>query len=375
LNTGGSLIQILPRAPGDCGGVGDYSRQLARRLREAHGITSTFISAAPIESSRTADGFAILSPLRTLSEVVESRTALLLHYVNYGYDPHGVPVWLPSVLRRLQKAGGGRLVTIFHELYAAGSWRQSAFWLRPVQKHIARAIARLSATSIVSNETQAAQLEQLASGTQIVVQPVTSNFGEPSLSLTELAERDPHRWIICGGTELLERSLTSFLPNAPRITAPYSPRELFVVGGTDSEEIRARLARLQAIQTHYHSKVDGSVAAQILSTCAFAWIDYFHQPDVPMATILKSGVFAAFCAHGVIPAFPHDGSAIHLGQDTLPGPFFVTEARQNLPAEPERARVAQSLHDWYRRNASSQRLAETVAAAIDRSAQPYQPCP
>jgi hypothetical protein len=361
-------MQILPRAPGDCGGVGDYSRQLARRLQELHGITSTFVSAAPAGSPRSIDGFKVLSPLRAISDVIERPAALLLHYVNYGYDPHGVPVWLPSVLRRLRNAGGGRLVTIFHELYAAGSWRQSAFWLRPVQKQIARTVARLSATSIVSNEIQAAQLERLASGTYIVVQPVASNFGEPSLSSAALTERDPHRWIICGGTQLVERSLTSFLQNAPLIPAAYSPRELFVVGGPDRAEIRARLDGLRNIRTHYHPNVDHSLAAEILSTCAFAWIDYFHQPDVPMATILKSTVFAAFCAHGVIPVFPHADSLIQLRKDRLPGPFFVTGSGQNLPSEPERAAVAQSLHDWYRRNASSDQLAETVAAAIGRSA-------
>ena len=312
-------------------------------FRKLHGITSTFVSAAPTNSSTTVDGFEILSPLRTVSEIIDPQPALLLHYVNYGYNPHGVPVWLPSVLRRLQNACGGRLVTVFHELYAAGSWRQSAFWLRPVQMHIARKVARLSAISIVSNEIQQAQLEQLAPGANVVLQPVASNFGEPALSFAELAERDPHRWIICGGTELVERSLTSFLQNAPLIAAPFSPRELFVVGGVEKEGIRARLGGQQDIRTHYHPNVEARLAAEILSTCAFAWIDYFHQPGVPMATILKSTAFAAFCAHGVIPVFPHDGSPIHLRQDTLPGPFFVTGSGQNLPSEAG-ARAGRSIH-------------------------------
>jgi hypothetical protein len=359
----GRLLQIVPRAPDDCGGVGDYARQLACRLQELRGITSTFVSAAPT-SSTTVDGFEVLSPLHNVSRVMNPPPALLLHYVNYGYDSHGVPVWLPSVLRRLQKACGGRLVTIFHELYAAGSWRQSAFWLRPLQMHIARKLARLSAISMVSNEIQQAQLEQLAPETKVVLQPVASNFGEPALSFADLAERDPHRWIICGGTELVERSLASFRQRAPLIAAPFSPRELFVVGGSERAEIHGRLGGSQDIRTHYHPNVEGSLAAEILSTCAFAWIDYFHQAYVPMATILKSTAFAAFCAHGVIPVFPHHGSPIHLRQDKLPGPFFVTGSGQNLPSEQERVPVAQSMHLWYRRNASSLRLAETVATVI-----------
>jgi hypothetical protein len=368
MSSGGSLLQIVPRAPDDGGGVADYARQLARRLRESYSINSTFVSATPSSLSETGDGFKLLSPLRAIYNTVDITTGLLLHYVNYGYDPRGLPVWLPSVLSRLQHTAGRRLVTIFHELYAAGSWRQSAFWLSPLQKRIARAVARLSAVSIVSNETQRAQLDRLAPGTHIVVQPVTSNFGEPSLSLTDVSERDPHRWVICGGTELIERSVTSFLQRAPRISVACSPRELFVIGGRDSTAIRAKLARLPGIQAYYRPSVDVTVAAEILSTCAFAWIDYFSQPRVPIATILKSGSFAALCAYGVIPVFPHDGSPIHLREDTLPGPFFVTEAGQNLPPAPERAQVAQLLHDWYCRNASSERLAATIVAAIERAA-------
>jgi hypothetical protein len=368
MSSGGSLLQIVPGAPDDGGGVADYARQLARRLRESYRITSTFVSATLSSSSETDDGFKLLSPLRAISNTVDVTTALLLHYVNYGYDPRGLPAWLPSALRRLQHTAGRRLVTVFHELYAAGSWRQSAFWLNPLQKRIARAVARLSAVSIVSNETQRAQLEGLAPGTHILVQPVTSNFGEPFLSLADLSERDPHRWVICGGTELVERSVTSFVQRAPRISVACSPRELFVIGGSDSTAIRAKLARLRDIEPHYYPSADDSAAAEILSTCAFAWIDYFSQPRVPIGTILKSGSFAALCAYGVIPAFPHDGSPIHLRGDRLPGPFFVTELGQNLPAEAERAQVAQLLHDWYCRNASSERLAATIVAAIERAA-------
>ncbi len=299
----------------------------------------------------------------------------LLHYVNYGYNPRGVPAKLPSVLRQLQNACGGRLVTVFHELYATGgSWRQSASWLRPIQKHIARMVARLSAISIVSNEIQQAQLEELAPEAKVVLQPVASNFGEPALSLAALAERDPHRWIICGGTELIERSLASFWQAVPRVAAPFSPRELFVVGGVERTAIRARHGGPQDIRTHYYPNIEASLAAKILSTCAFAWIDYFHRPPVSMAAILKSTAFAAFCAHGVIPVFPHDGSPIHLGQDKLQGPFFVTESGENLPSEEERAPVAQSMHLWYGRNASSLHLAETVATAIRQPRLSFRPC-
>lgn len=328
--------------------MGDYAQILATRLEQTHGYDTIFVTGAAIAEAQWS----------------EPPAAIVLHYVNYGYHSRGVPLRLLRQLRHLQDHSGAKLITIFHELSASGTWRQSAFWLRPLQRRIARAIARRSAACLVSSPALAEQLHQLSPASGIIVQPVISNFGEPQLSRAQIADRDFGRWIICGGSELIERSLASLLQIAPLIPPAHSPRELFVVGGAEKAEIRARLDGLQNIRTYYYPNVDSSVAAEILSTCAFAWIDYFHQPDVPMATILKSGIFAAFCAHGVIPAFPHGGSAIELRGDTLPGPFFVSQSRQNLPAEPERARIAQSLHDWYGRNASSQRLAATVAAAI-----------
>jgi hypothetical protein len=361
-----AILQIVPRAPGGRDGVGDYAQTLARCLDKFHGLKTTFVSAALSDAKKTAEGFALFSPLRAVAgeEQLGHPSALVLHYVNYGYDRRGVPHWLPPVLRRLRSSGDVRLVTVFHELYASGSWRQSAFWLSPMQKRIARSIAGMSDVSIVSSEVLHAQLVSLAPGTRSVVQPVFSNFGEPALSPAEVADRDPHRWIICGGTELIERSLRSFLSVAELFSEPFAPRELFVVGGAENSRIRRALDEQKKIQTHYHPEVDAEVASRILAACAFGWVDYVTRPDVPMPAILKSTAFAAYCAHGVIPVFPHAGSAIALRADSLPGPFFVAPSGQNLPMESERATAAQSIHAWYGRNASSLHLAETVAAAL-----------
>ncbi len=358
------VLQVVPHPPGRREGVGDYARTLACGLRRQHDLETTFISAAPSEATKTEHGYRLLSPLREVADSaeLERHAAVVLHYVNYGYHPRGVPLWLPPVLRHLRK-GEKRWVTIFHELYASGSWRQSAFWLRPVQKAIARSIAELSDVLIVSSEPYRAQLRQMAPDKPILVHPVCSALGEPALSAAEIAERDPQRWIICGGTELIERSLHSFRRAAKTITGPAAPRELFVVGGAENPRVRALLAE-QKFATHYHPEVDAMSASEFLAGSTFGWIDYFHRPDVPMPAILKSSAFAAYCAHGVIPVFPHHGATVALEQDALPGPFSVAPSGQNLPGETERAAIAQSIHAWYGRNASAVHLAEAVTTAL-----------
>ncbi len=152
------------------------------------------------------------------------------------------------------------------------------------------------------------------------------------------------------------------------IPESFSPRELFVLGGRDNDSVRANLASLRGPRVKYLPEIEVNAASGILSSCAFGWLDYFHETRAPVGAVLKSTAFAAYCAHGVIPVFPQAGSTIQVRQDRMPGPFSVGESEQNLPSETGRAQVAQSLYDWYQRNASSQHLAATVASAMGEPA-------
>jgi hypothetical protein len=358
------ILQIIPRAPGSLDGVGDYALNLARGLLAQHDLRTVF-AVAQESSAEAKDGFQIVSGLdqsAAANSLAERCDHIVLHYVNYGYQARGVPFSLSSFLRRARRNNRGRLLTIFHELYASGPPWTSMFWLQPLQKKIAREIARLSDGTVVSNETIHAQLQKLAPGVCASILPVSSNFGEPSLSPSQLIDRDPHRWAICGGTALVARSLQTFRAIQTRIPAAFSARELFVLGGTDNPTVRATLSALSGLRIDYLPAVDRAEASQILSTCSFAWLDYFHRRDVPTNAILKSTAFAACCAHGVIAVFPYPGSPISLREDRLPGPYFVATDRADLPHD--RAKVAIEVYDWYHRNASSECLTRAIAEAL-----------
>lgn len=322
-----TILQIVPRAPGSREGVGDYASILARELERTHRYRTEFVTG---ESFAAADW----QPPRV--------SAVVLHYVNYGYHPRGIPGWLPERLTEMQRDSGVRLVTIFHELYASGSWRSSAFWLQPLQKRVARAIAERSVACIVSSRVLATALQELVPDVRVLVRPVVSTFGEPTLNGAAFTDRNPQRWVICGGTELIRRSLHSFPGGG----------ELFVVGGVDSAEIRG-----QVDAKHYLPEVPATTASAVLAQSAFGWIDYFETRDAPIGAVLKSTTFAAYCAHGVVPVFPAAAAPIANG---LPGPFTM----ENLPAESERPAIARAIYDWYSRHASSGQLAATVAEAL-----------
>ena len=346
--------------PGGQDGVGDYALTLAGDLRSLAGWETVFLSAEPAAETNMADGFRVCSPLRTFARELQTaeQRRLVLHYVNYGYARRGTPLWLPGTLRRIK--GGGKLLTVFHELYASGSIRQSAFWLQPVQKRIVRLLADISEAAIVSNGLARRQLERLAPSLRIYLQPMISNFGEPQLSADDFERRDPTRWVICGGTELVERSVHSFVRIAGHIPKEYFPKNLSVFGGRENPLVAALLENEHRFESSYHPNISRDEASRILSGCAFGWIDYFARAHVPIDLILKSTAFAACCAHGVLPVMLEAKGTI----EDFPGTFCVGESGSHLPTWSDRAKVAEAVYQWYQQRASSLKLAAVVNAAL-----------
>jgi hypothetical protein len=337
---------------------------LARKLRLLSDCETIF-AARDCTRTRKAAGFEV-RPFKTAGTNRSSGAEfdnVILHYVNYGYQARGIPFGLVPIVSELRQTSPGRLLTIFHELYASGAPWKSAFWLQPLQKRIARALAQLSEVCVVSSEAMLRDLGKIAPNVKGMVHPVLSNFGEPDLSPGQFLQRDPHRWTICGGTALIERSLKSFRKIMNRIPEEIAPRQLSVLGGNDNSIIRSLLLE-RGIPTDYRPRIDPAEASSILSASSFLWLDYFDRPDVPMEFVLKSTAFAAACAHGVVPIFPHRSSAISIESDRLPGPFFIDADSLELPSVDARPSLAEHFYGWYQRHAASDHLARGIASAL-----------
>ena len=104
------IVQIVPRLPRVEGGVGGLRPRPRPASAEGFSIETRFIEADDA----------------TLLDLTAGET-VLLHYANYAYQRRGCPARLVAGLEAWRRSGGGRLVTVFHEVYAEGPpWRSSS---------------------------------------------------------------------------------------------------------------------------------------------------------------------------------------------------------------------------------------------------------
>ena len=154
-----AITHITPQLPPAMDGVGDYCWNLWRHWPEPpfsmsfvvlHGAGRTRQHWPEIEVRRSA------ASADSLLHALESAGAgdVVLHYVGYGFQPKGVPLWLADGLTRWRRNGspfmkhapssGRRLITMFHEMYATSSPLRSPFWVKPWARQVIRRLVRAS---------------------------------------------------------------------------------------------------------------------------------------------------------------------------------------------------------------------------------------
>lgn len=355
-----SVLQIVPYLPGTLDGVGDYALNLARALAADHGLRTTFLVARTTPATAKED-FDIISGFDLTR--AQRHSHVILHYVNYGYQPRGVPFELRAFVKQLRTALRGRWVTVFHELYASGPPWSSAFWLRPFQVRIARDMIDAATSCVVSNTPIEIAIHSYDASKPVHLLPVMSNFGEPEPDHFHTVS--PKRWAICGGTALIARSLELFEKLHSRIPPAFAPEHLDVVGGRTDLSITTALDRLKnKMSVHHYPEVGVHLASELLREAAFGFIDYFGAGKMWPGMVLKSTAFAAFCAHGVVPIVAHQEEPIALDGDALPGPYFLTADAVGLPSREELPAARRRCFDWYRAHAHSRRAAQVFAEAL-----------
>lgn len=269
-------LQIVPPGPG---GVHDFAAAL-RTQWARHGRPSELLALDRVAARRQS----LAGLLMALCGPTQPSCSVLLHFSGYGYERRGLCGWLLHELRGAQQRLGPRLriVTLFHELFASGPPWRSAFWLAPWQARIASQLAALSGAVATNTAQHARWLQQQPGVAAVQTRPVFSNFAQPQ-RLPALAEREP-ALVIFGSAATRARALRRLASHTQTL------HTLGVQGLTEVGPGPATILRTWP-QQHLGHLPQAEVSRQ-LQRHRFALIDY------PAPYLAKSGVLAAYAAHG-----------------------------------------------------------------------------
>jgi hypothetical protein len=350
------VTSIITRLPPAIDGVGDYALNLALRLRKDFDLETHFVVGDPTWAGATQiDGFhisqvSVCSANTLLSLLPSDRakrtgeadcfppTTVMLHYVNYGYAKRGCPVWLVDALQRWRSANVNRsVVTMFHEVYATGPPWASSFWLSPLQRNLAARVASLSDCCLTSREGYAKLLYELSLGkqTQIPAIPVFSTIGEPD-QVPPLAERE-RRVVVFGSSSNRLRVYRESFAQLELTCQLLGIKEIWDVGPSTSLTL-STVNGVPVVQLGQRSAAE--ISGFLLNSLA-GFFDY--NPDY----LAKSTIFAAYCAHGLLPVSARC-SALPVDSIEAEKHYWIPESQtkgwKNLV---ELQAIADNAHTWY----------------------------
>jgi hypothetical protein len=343
-----TLIQVVPRRTAEPSGVADYALALARALRADPGTNSVFLSGTPTAMAMPVEDVwkTVCVPKREAQSLADTlqllsaetnACAVVLHFSGYGYQKRGAPTWLFQGLRIWsRRAGRVPLLTIFHELYATGRPWQSAFWVLPLQKHIARSILNLSSAAITPTDLYRKRLSEWRDGNTIKItpMPVFSNIGEPGCGPAPCARTAAA--VVFGLSGVEDYVFGIYRSEIERIIAALGIEKIFDVGPRFSAMPRT-LAGTAVISK---GVLPQGAVSELLQRARFGFVAY------PLDFIAKSGVFAAYAAHGVVPIVLSDKQGTFDGLQ--PARHFLDGLRLGTSAGAEDlASIQQKLFTWY----------------------------
>jgi hypothetical protein len=384
-----NLVQIVPQLPPAIGGVAAFAAALARAMARA-GVASRFLVAADswqpagdpaasgpgglaagnlVPGNPAAPGGPApddLAATGLAGEALGERSAanlerrleasgadtLLLHYVSYAYERRGCPAWVVRAVGRWRAASSSRrLVTFFHEVAASGPPWRSSFWLAPVQRQLAARLVRRSDAAATSLALYGRMLARWTPGRpdrQLLVAPVFSTVGEPAAAPPP-AQRRPRAMLVFGGPGSRRRAYGALRPALAAACQALAIAEIVDLGPACGElPSRVGGVPVRALGT----RPEPEVSAELLR-CYAGFLAY------PAAFLAKSTVFAAYCAHGLVPVCAWPRRSRTAGDE--PPPFWEPGAE---PAPADLGALARRARAWYAGH-DLQRQAADLCALLD----------
>lgn len=351
-----NILQIYPRLPPAIDGIGDYSLKLADGLLKNYGILTHFLTFPQGDKPVSViNDFPVIelpsqSTTAFLDSLPKNIDKIILHYSEYLYDQkYGTPFWLFEALETVKRQRQVQLIVMFHE-FPAFTFLKKTFYLFPFQSLVAWRIAKIADIIFTNNSVSKATLESRLNQPVISI-PVFSNIGEPE-QLPPLKERS--RRIVVFGTaprrgRIYQRS-TAMLVNTCRLL---KVEEIWDVGPSLNLK-RSQVQGLRLVEIGEKSAEDISK----LMLDSLAGIAYSNDNR----KLTKSGVFATYCAHGVVPIITQAKSSQADGLEVGAQFFFAGSQAKSIDIESLQI-IADQAHKWYR-NHSKLKSVEVFASQL-----------
>lgn len=333
------LVQLVPALPPSFSGVGDFAVLLARELLARHGTGTRFVVGDPAwDSPAAVPPFpAAAIPARTpdalRAALEETSGTVLLHYVSYGYAPRGCPFWLVDALERWKQQRATpprRLLVLFHEVYASGPPWSSAFFTSPFQQWLAARLARLADARRITTTISRRELSRiLGRGRDLptTIAPVFSTLGEPA-DPPPLSAREPQ--VVVFGSRPVREAVYARAEALAAFCARHEIARVVDVGTPISGGVR-----LAGIDVQEAGALPAPEASALLTR---SLAGYFNYPSPHLG---KSTIFAAYCAHRMVPVtFPGN----HASEESLrAGEHYLEGVGERATFDA----VADAGHAWY----------------------------
>jgi hypothetical protein len=345
------VISIIPNLPPTIDGLGDYALSLARVMSDAFSIETHFVVGNhKWQGARSIDGYSIdrinrrsqnelLKIFDRISDQQDGEITIFLNLAIYGYARWGTPFWLVSAIESYRAlAPKVRIVTMFHELSnpPGAPWRHM-FWTARAQLEVLRRIFDASDVVVTSNAKYADILHQLVGnpGASIELFPVASNIGEVA-NPKALHDRQ-RRLVVFGQRGSRMNAYREGQAQMAQVCQDLQIESIVDIGPTvDLPYAVIRDIRIQSLGERSAAEVSAIMADSIAG---------FMQYDSSL--LAKSGIFAAYSAHGLLPVVCARGGQKNDGLSADINYLSLWHTRIPSITIETAQTIAKNAHQWY----------------------------
>lgn len=344
------VLQIIPSPPNCADGVADYALLLATQmLKDAQIRTQFLVFRIDLEVEPTIiNGFPLMrlsdhQPQALYSSVPEDIGVIIVHFSAYPYFNtsfrgifgKGTPFWFADGLKSLVQNRKIKLIVMFHELPKL-HWKQFFFFnfLNPIHSSVSRLLAKM-ADAIITNSTYQQTMLSKWSGKNVTKVLIFSNMGEPE-TIPSLTDRQ-RRLIIFGGSarsRIYQKHFSALMESCQLLGIT----EICDIG-PPVETPECHHADIQLVKKGFLPQHEIS---EMLLTSFAGCLDYFRCPG----GLGKSGVFSAYCAHGLVPILTEydasEADEIFMNQH-----YLVLGSNMDDWSAAKLQVVADKAHKWY----------------------------